>query len=76
MGVKLDWQIEAERAYQRAGEDPQERQRRRMQRVRIIAFTAGFAGCICVIAALVWFRLYTVDNKLKLDCINGRDGRQ
>ncbi len=70
MGVKLDWQIEAERAYQRAGEDPQERQRRRMQRVRIIAFTAGFAGCICVIAALVWFRLYTVDNKLKQDLIN------
>ncbi|MCC7448535.1 MAG: hypothetical protein IT324_14030 [Anaerolineae bacterium] len=70
MGVKLDWQIEAERAYQKAGEDPQERARRRMQRARIIAFTAGFAGCICVIAALVWYRLYTVDNKLKQDLIN------
>jgi hypothetical protein len=69
VGVRLDWQIESERAYERAGEDPSERRRRRMQRLRILLFTAGIASSICIVAALVWLRLYTVDNKLRQDLI-------
>ena len=70
MGVRLDWQIEAERAYQKAGEDPEERRRRRVKRLRIFLFIGVVAAFICGIGALIWLRLYTVDNKLRQDLIN------
>jgi hypothetical protein len=70
MGIRLDWQIEAERAYQRAGEDPGEKRRRRVQRLRILAFTAGVIIWLCIMAGIVWFRLYTVDNQIREALVN------
>ncbi len=70
MGIRLDWQIEAERAYERASEDPGEKRRRRVQRTRILLFTAGVVLSVCAVAAAVWYRLYTVDNQLRQDLID------
>ena len=70
MGIKLDWQVEAERAFQKAGEDPAEHRRRRVQRTRIVLFTLGVAIVFIAGAGAVWLRLYTVDNKLRQDLIN------
>jgi hypothetical protein len=70
LGVKLDWQIEAERTSERAGEDPRDRLRRRLQRVRILFFTAAAGGIVCLMAGAIWLRLYTVDNKLRQDLVN------
>jgi hypothetical protein len=69
LGIRLDWQVEAERAYQRAGEDPQEKWRRRAQRIRILLFSVGVTICVCIVGAIVWLRLYTVDSKLRQDLI-------
>ncbi len=70
MGIRLDWQIEAERAYQRAGEDPSEKRRRRLQRLRILAFTVGIILFLCFLGGLVWLRLYTVDSQLREALVN------
>src|SRR5579859_3769357 len=69
MGIRLDWEVEAEHAYQRAGEDPQERSFRRHQRARIVFFTVGMLLAICAFSAVIWYRLYTVDQQLKHDLI-------
>lgn len=69
MGIKLDWQVEAERVYQRAGEDPQERANRRQQRLRILFFTFGVMLAVCGLGAAIWVRLYTVDDTIKRDLI-------
>lgn len=70
VGVRLDWQIEAERAYERAGEDPNERRRRRLKRLRVLLFVGVVAAFILAIGGAIWLRLYTVDNKLRQDLIN------
>ncbi len=70
MGIKLDWQIEAERAYQRAGEDPVERSRRRQRRLRVLLFAVLVVGWVCTIGGLIWYRLYTVDEQLRQSLIS------
>lgn len=70
MGIKLDWQIEADRAYDRAGEDPTARSNRRRQRLRLLLFTVGILVAFAGIAAVIWVRLYTVDDLLRRDLIN------
>jgi hypothetical protein len=63
MGIKLDWQVESERLNRRGGEDPEERNQRRMQRLRILLFTLGIAVGVCGLAAVIWARLTMVDNQ-------------
>ncbi len=70
MSVKLDWQIEADRAYQRASEDPEARGRRQRQRLAIVLFTLGVVAIIGAVAGAIALRLYTVDSKLRQDLIN------
>jgi hypothetical protein len=70
MGIKLDWQIEADRAYDRAGEDPAARGNRRRQRLRLLLFTVGVLVTFGAIAGVIWLRLYTVDDQLRRDLIN------
>ncbi|MBX3083203.1 MAG: hypothetical protein KF716_16345 [Anaerolineae bacterium] len=65
MGIKLDWQIEAERVYERSGEDPSARRQRYRQRLQLIFFTVGVMLGIGGLAAAVMIRLNTVDNALK-----------
>lgn len=69
MGIRLDWEVEAEHAYQRAGEDPEERSIRRHKRARILFFTVGMLLALCGLGAVVWFRLYTVDEQQKHDLV-------
>ena len=70
MGIKLDWQIEAENVFDRAGEDPEYRRRRRMRRIQVLLFIVGVATCVCVVAGAIWLRLYTVDNQIRQSLID------
>jgi hypothetical protein len=67
LGVKLDWQIESERVYERVGEDPGERRRRYQKRFRLILTTLIIFGLVGLLGLLIAFRLFTVDNKLRQD---------
>ncbi|HLY24994.1 MAG TPA: hypothetical protein VKQ72_01565 [Aggregatilineales bacterium] len=70
MGIKLDWQVEADTAYQRAGEDPEQQRRRRQQGLRLLFFTLGIILAVCVLAGVVWNRLYTVDDQLRRELLS------
>ncbi|HLY25775.1 MAG TPA: hypothetical protein VKQ72_05505, partial [Aggregatilineales bacterium] len=70
MGIKLDWQVEADTAYQRAGEDPEQRRRRRQLRLRLLFFTGGIIVAVCVLVGAIWYRLYTVDDQLRRELIS------
>ena len=70
MGIKLDWQIEADKAYDRAGEDPAARSDRRRQRLKFLVITAGLMIAFCMVGSLVWWRLTTVDDQLRRDLVN------
>jgi len=66
MGIRLDWEIEAEQSkMQRAGEDPALARQRRLARVRFLLFllvvVAIFGG---IVAGIVW-RLRTVDAQIE-----------
>lgn len=66
MGIRLDWEIEAEQSrMQRAGEDPVLARQRRLARVRFLLFLlviiAIFGG---IVAVIVW-RLRTVDAQIE-----------
>ncbi len=76
MGIKLDWQIEADRAYDRAGEDPTARSQRRRQRLRLLFITAGLMLAFCAVAAVIALRLNTVDDQLRRDLINAVQGEE
>lgn len=70
MGIKLDWEIEAEQSRLRATEDPRARRRRRQARQRLIVLIALIvlvgAGAV---AAARW-RLDQVDSRLRQDLID------
>src|SRR5258708_34691279 len=76
MGIKLDWQIEADRAYDRAGEDPTARSHRRRRRLRLLFITAGLMLAFCAVAAIIALRLNTVDDQLRRDLINAVQGEE
>jgi hypothetical protein len=65
VGVRLDWQIETERLEKRSSEDPEQKRQRRLKRLRLLLFTLGMVISVCVVGAVIWFRLYTVDEQLK-----------
>ncbi len=70
MGVKLEWQIEAERENQRGAEDPAAQIRRRRQRWRIILFTAFVVAVVGGTASAIGLRLVTVDNNLRTGLVD------
>jgi hypothetical protein len=70
VGIKLDWQVEADQAFRRAGEDPAAHATRRTQRIRLVLFTLGIFIAASVVAGGIWLRLYTVDDQLRRDMID------
>lgn len=70
MGVKLDWQIEAENVFERTGEDPEFRRRRRLRRIQILVFIGVAAAFVCLVVGAIWLRLYTVDNQIRQSLID------
>ncbi|MBZ0282114.1 MAG: hypothetical protein K8L97_15345 [Anaerolineae bacterium] len=66
MGIRLDWEIEAEQSkMQRAGEDPILARQRRLARVRFLLFVLVIVTIFGGIVALVFWRLRTVDAEIE-----------
>ncbi len=70
MSVKLDWQIEADRAAERAGEDPAFHRERRRQKLLLLLLTLALLGGVFFIGALLFWRIASVDNALRQGLIN------
>ncbi len=73
MGIQLDWQIESERAKQRATEDPNAKRYRRRQRRNLLL---GMAVLTCliggVLGGIIW-RLRAVDNQVHQNLLDTVD---
>jgi hypothetical protein len=65
VGIRLDWQVEAEQVYEKSGEDPQAKRRRHRQRLQVIFFTVGILLGLGGLGAAALIRLNTVDNALR-----------
>lgn len=62
MGIKLDWEIEAEQTHVKsAGEDPETRRRRRLARLRLLLFVLGVLAILGAIVGFIYLRLETVE---------------
>jgi hypothetical protein len=70
LGIRLDWQVEAERLHSKASESLQERRKRTRRRLRILISMMTVVGAICAVGALIWFRLTSVDNQLRQELID------
>jgi hypothetical protein len=65
MGIRLDWEIEAEQGQiKSAGEDMVALRQRRVARVRLLIFVLAVAAFFGGIAALITWRLRTVDDQI------------
>ena len=65
MGIRLDWEIEAEQArIQRAGEDPEIARRRRTARVRLLLFILIVVALLAGVAGVISWRLQEVDAQI------------
>ncbi len=74
MGIKVDWEIEAEQTHiQRGGEDPEAARRRRLARVRILLFLLVVLGLVVAVAAFIALRLQTVDTEIEQSLRNTVD---
>lgn len=66
MGIRLDWEIEAEQSkMQRAGEDPVLARQRRLARVRFLLFLLVVVAIFGGIVAVILWRLRTVDAQIE-----------
>jgi hypothetical protein len=66
MGIRLDWEIEAEQAHiQRAGEDPVTARRRRLARLRFLLFLLFILAVLGGMGAVVLWRLRAVDVEIE-----------
>lgn len=66
MGVRFDWEIEAEKTrVQRAGESPESKRRRRAARLRLFVFLLVILGILGSIAAFVVWRLDSVEQEIE-----------
>lgn len=66
MGIRLDWEIEAEQSHQRrAGEDPATARQRRLVRLRFLLFLLVILAIFGGVAALVLWRLRAVDAQIE-----------
>jgi hypothetical protein len=65
MGIRLDWEIEAEQGQvHSAGEDPVMIRQRRVARVRLLFFMLAIVMVLGGIAAVITWRLRTVDEQI------------
>jgi hypothetical protein len=67
VSIRLDWEIEAEQAHQAqtAGEDPDSKRQRRIARLRLLGFIGLVLVVLGTIAALVVWRLRSVDQEIE-----------
>lgn len=66
MGIKLDWEIEAEQATVKdAGEDKLLRRRRRMAQLRILLGIGVIVGLFGALYGVIWWRLESVDAEIR-----------
>jgi hypothetical protein len=67
VSIRLDWEIEAEQAHQTqtAGEDPVSKRQRRIARLRLLGFIGLVLAVLATIAALVIWRLRSVDQEIE-----------
>lgn len=65
MGVKLDWQVEAERVHNRVGEDPRSRRRRRLRRLRVTVLILAATLVMGTLGALILSRLSYVEGVIE-----------
>ncbi len=66
MGVRFDWEIEAEKTrVQRAGESPESKRKRRAARLRLFIFLLVIIGVLGGIASFVVWRLDSVDQEIE-----------
>ncbi len=73
MGIQLDWQIESERAKQRATEDPNAKRYRRRQRRNLLLGMVVLACLIgSVLGGIIW-RLRAVDNQVRQNLLDTVD---
>lgn len=61
MGIKLDWQIEADQTQQRDQEDPKAKRRRRRIRTRMVMLSVLIAVVVCAVVGFVLWRLQAVE---------------
>jgi hypothetical protein len=65
MGIRLDWEIEAEQSHiQRAGEDAQTARRRRVARLRVLLFILVLIAISGGLVFFVFYRLQAVDAEI------------
>jgi len=65
MGIRLDWEIEAEQGQiKSAGENVVAARQRRVARVRLLLFMLVVVGVVGAVAALIMWRLRTVDEQI------------
>jgi hypothetical protein len=68
MGIRLDWEIEAEQTQVRqAGEDPQWKRRRRAAQLRLILFFLLILALLACLAGLIVLRLQAVQDEIERD---------
>lgn len=73
MGIQLDWQIESERAKQRATEDPNAKRYRRRQRRNLLLGMVVLACLIgSILGGIIW-RLRAVDNQVRQNLLDTVD---
>lgn len=66
----LDWQVESDRIYERASENPEQRRLRRRRRLRVMLWTLGAAAFIAVVFGLIAYRIQSYDNQLKQELLD------
>lgn len=70
MGIKLDWQVEAEQTRIRATEDPAALRRRQRARRQFALLLAALIALVALIGALIVWRLQRVEQQLRRDLLD------
>lgn len=70
MGIKLDWQVEAEQTRIRATEDPLALRRRQQARRQFALLLLALAALVGLVGAFVFWRLRQVDEQLRRDLLD------
>lgn len=66
MGIRLDWEVEAEQTHtQRAGEEPLSARRRRLARLRFLLFILFLLGIFVGLAGVVVWRLQALESEVE-----------
>ncbi|GAB4419905.1 MAG: hypothetical protein Kow00106_16270 [Anaerolineae bacterium] len=70
MGIKLDWQVEAEQTRIRATEDPAALRRRQQVRRQFVLLLLALTALVGLIGAFTLWRLRQVDEQLRRDLLD------